>query len=239
MKVRKHRAPEGALRRVTDQFDWFGGIIVRKHRAPEGALRLVEREFITHLEVGQKAPSARRCIKTTSVRRCPDPVVRCQKAPSAKRCIKTGLTFEAFDLGICCVRKHRAPKGALRRGPARGLLRPSCRSESTERQKVHQDWRRGLAASACVACQKAPSAKRCIMTNNCLSCQGTFSFCQKAPSTKRRIKTHPCGPWPASTRGQKAPSAKRCIKTDSGVAQSVVEVSQKAPSTPKSRMQFP
>ena len=37
--------------------------------------------------------------------------------------------------------------------------------------------------------QKAPSAKRCIKTNNCLSCQGTFSFCQKASSAKRCIKT--------------------------------------------------
>ena len=58
-----------------------------------------------------------------------------QKAPSAKRCIKTVclLGLEEHDIGV---RKHRAPKGALRRAhPA--VVMVSHRSESTERQKVH------------------------------------------------------------------------------------------------------
>ena len=112
MRVRKHRAPNGALR----QFHRFvGGVFrqPRKHRAPKGALR--QRVFPTRSDahdLGQKAPSAKRRIKTTPPlrRRCIPPT---QKAPSAKRCIKT----------VCCrsgrarspVRKYRAPKGALRR----------------------------------------------------------------------------------------------------------------------------
>ena len=64
-----------------------------------------------------------------------------QKAPSAKRCIKTvevanpdAITVER---SVLSVRKHRAPKGALRRVihflGAKGLILP----ESTEHQKVH------------------------------------------------------------------------------------------------------
>ena len=81
--------------------------------------------------------------------------------------------------------------------------------------------------------QKAPSTKRCIKTNNCLSCQGTFSFCQKAPRTKRRIKT-----CLAEFFTQLSVDSSESTERQK-VAQSVVEVSQKAPSTPKSRMQFP
>ena len=85
-----------------------------------------------------------------------------QKAPSAKRCIKTRVHFQSASL-LFDVRKHRAPKGALRhlnaaidvrtvesvrkhRAP-NGTLRLEVdglvamggllRSESTERQKVH------------------------------------------------------------------------------------------------------
>ena len=84
-----------------------------------------------------------------------------QKAPSAKRCIKTSIPTSFLVIWIVVVRKHRAPKGALRRGkassPARrhsGQKAPSAKrciktlkpflvllntaeSESTERQKVH------------------------------------------------------------------------------------------------------
>ena len=60
-----------------------------------------------------------------------------QKAPSAKRCIKTErlrtpLRREAFR-----VRKHRAPNGALRRSGVGTGLGSGVGSESTERQKVH------------------------------------------------------------------------------------------------------
>ena len=59
----------------------------------------------------QKAPSAKRCIKTITFCVDPDPSLDRQKAPSAKRCIKTRLA-EAT--------RSSAPP-----------------SESTERQKVH------------------------------------------------------------------------------------------------------
>ena len=110
---------------------------------------------------GQKAPSAKRCIKTCqdvcqsgawlAVRkhRAPRgalrqrPVQGCfnfvtsQKAPSAKRCIKTGHKNRPHQ-HVTLVRKHRAPKGALRRRQRATPLR---------RRATHQ---------------KAPSAKRCI-----------------------------------------------------------------------------
>ena len=60
-----------------------------------------------------------------------------QKAPSAKRCIKTRHVVPGGpDTRV--VRKHRAPKGALRLsgGGGRGDTVPD-QSESTERQKVH------------------------------------------------------------------------------------------------------
>ena len=91
------------------------------------------------------------------------PDILCQKAPSAKRCIKTLVHKLETTLPTACVRKHRAPKGALRlrrtdhgyqdhcpvrkhRAP-KGALRlciavcdlavGTIESESTERQKVH------------------------------------------------------------------------------------------------------
>ena len=61
---------------------------------------------------GQKAPSAKRCIKTTGRAFVMPVIMVCQKAPSAKRCIKTG-------------RRRRASEWRSRA------------SESTERQTVH------------------------------------------------------------------------------------------------------
>ena len=109
--VRKHRAPKGALRL---ELRIVGNLLreVRKHRAPKGALRRGALRFVVPgFEGGQKAPSAKRCIKTNDV---------------------GDLTRAVVNL-----RKHRAPKGALRpqiAGRAGQTLRPS---ESTERQKVH------------------------------------------------------------------------------------------------------
>ena len=59
----------------------------------------------------QKAPSAKRCIKTEGVHALTDQLDERQKAPSAKRCIKTyGQRLHVTAL---------------------------VESESTERQKVH------------------------------------------------------------------------------------------------------
>ena len=62
----------------------------------------------------------------------------CQKAPSTKRCIKTGYGVSPL-LGVLCVRKQRAPNGALKRDLVAG--------------------REAIASG-----QKTPSAKRGIKT---------------------------------------------------------------------------
>ena len=66
-RVRKHRAPKGALRRSCWLVLSVGGGPVRKHRAPKGALRPL-RLWGPCCAMGgsQKAPSAKRCIKTVS-----------------------------------------------------------------------------------------------------------------------------------------------------------------------------
>ena len=63
--VRKHRAPKGALRRLIGLRHRDPETTVRKHRAPKGALRHVN--VVWDIALGktrQKAPSAKRCIKT-------------------------------------------------------------------------------------------------------------------------------------------------------------------------------
>ena len=136
LTVRKHRAPKGALRRLATAIFENLNSIVRKHRAPNGALRRGEVVFTRLQALGQKAPSAKRCIKTRtgrtdgarpscqkppSAKRCiktlPRNMLRiwrlvCQKAPSAKRCIKTPSPVVCRG-AHAVIRKHRAPKGAL------------------------------------------------------------------------------------------------------------------------------
>ena len=65
--VRKHPAPEGALRLVAFAHDCEGWFFVRKHPAPEGASRLVSAPSRSRSICCQKAPSTRRCIKTSPV----------------------------------------------------------------------------------------------------------------------------------------------------------------------------
>ena len=95
IRVRKHRAPNGALRPDSLLPVRRFVTLVRKHRAPNGALRLalgivvevhgravpesterqtVHLDWFPHdtatcgVEVSQKAPSAKRCIKTREFR---------------------------------------------------------------------------------------------------------------------------------------------------------------------------
>ena len=136
---------------------------VRKHRAPKGALRRLLYGGLTISGTCQKAPSAIRCIKTartvvltiglvSSVRkhRAPKGALRPrgadvhsashlvgQKTPSAKRCIKTSRFSRSLVILLFLVRKHRAPKGALRRLVVLDLHIDDTGSESTKRQKVH------------------------------------------------------------------------------------------------------
>ena len=60
-----------------------------------------------------------------------------QKAPSAKRCIKTANMGVTGAKRMRPVRKHRAPKGALRLKNCGVNIDCETVSESTERQKVH------------------------------------------------------------------------------------------------------
>ena len=141
--VRKHRAPNGALRRswratrstsktcqkapsakrcIKTVPQALVGVcltcVVRKHRAPKGALRPhPSAKSVRSRLRSQKAPSAKRCIKTAATSPVRPSNSMCQKAPSAKRCIKT-LDEPAVKPEILDVRKHRAPKGALRQNPS-------------------------------------------------------------------------------------------------------------------------
>ena len=140
-------------------------------------------------------------------------MVQGQKAPSAKRCIKTELVGRR-GVAFPRVRKHRAPKGALRRG-------------------------RSFPGSCVSARQKAPRAKRCIKTSFAEDAGRNLSMLvrkhrapksalrlcgdamrggpnavrkHRAPKGALRLTLCP-GLVIADIRGQKAPSAKRCIKT--------------------------
>ena len=89
--VRKHRAPNGALRLNTPTPARRHAAPVRKHRAPNGALRRVRFTAGCLHQFGvrkHRAPNgALRRMAVPSGRSLSFP---CQKAPSAKRCIKTG-----------------------------------------------------------------------------------------------------------------------------------------------------
>ena len=85
----------------------------------------------------QKAPSTKRCIKTLCASRFPlSGACTGQKAPSAKRRIKTVCASSTL-LHTGYVRKHRAPKGALRLSLIERSASFLIMSESTEHQKVH------------------------------------------------------------------------------------------------------
>ena len=112
--VRKHRAPNGALRLISQSDAVLADILVRKHRAPKGALRLISQSDAVLADIlvrKHRAPKgALRPDDSTNTRMSPG---FGQKAPSAKRCIKTALRGKRAPLRPT-VRKHRAPNGALR-----------------------------------------------------------------------------------------------------------------------------
>ena len=87
--VIKRRAPKGALRLLIARQPEILAGHVRKHRAPKGALRLHGVVSAVLRVCSRKAPSAKRCIKTSKTE-YGGAFGRCKKAPSAKRCIKTG-----------------------------------------------------------------------------------------------------------------------------------------------------
>ena len=159
--------------------------------APNGELRRLNISLHNVLSVSQKAPSAKRCIKTHlnafgehcvehNVRKHRAPkgalrpreaqlaglITQSQKAPSAKRCIKT-ISPTCVSV-VLVVRKHRAPKGALRRRTRspRGYQRPCC--------------------------QKAPSAKRCIKTRAAGTLRAHGAVVRKHRAPKGALR--PIGP---------------------------------------------
>ena len=136
----------------------------QKAPSAKRCIKTPTKDTTTPLLTSQKAPSAKRCIKTAGRVSPLYTTGSGQKAPSAKRCIKTCGARPRRRRTIP-VRKHRAPKGALR------LVEGGECSNLTHCR------------------QKAPSAKRCIKTSD-------------VPVVNNHV-----------VRGQKAPSAKRCIKT--------------------------
>ena len=136
----------------------------------------------------QKAPSAKRCIKTGPA------WVRLpgwwgQKAPSAKRCIKTVGNESSQRLLPIPARKHRAPKGALRHGAV--TVRAAVRLA-----RKHRAPKGALRPDV-----------GCFLT-------GLVKGARKHRAPKGALRQSRCGTRFRRRRGrQKAPSAKRCIKT--------------------------
>ena len=138
----------------------------------------------------QKAPSAKRCIKTcSSSRSTSSHSPPCQKALSAKRCIKTRCRSSPTMRRGTRVRKRRAPKGALRQRCLNRVVTPvSCvRKHRAPKGALRQSA--FVCGNGVVARQKAPSAKRCIETHVHVEHVAEFDLRQKAPSAKRCIKT--------------------------------------------------
>ena len=106
----------------------------RKHRAPKGALRHERVTVLVRIPMGQKAPSAKRCIKTA-------------KMPSTTQTI--------------FARKHRAPKGALRPFQVRSRPETPLIRQKAPSAKRCIKTRKSRSAPR-IGYQKAPSAKRCI-----------------------------------------------------------------------------
>ena len=130
-----------------------------------------------------KAPSAKRCIKTSRDRERGAAADRCQKAPSAKRCIKTSHSVDPPLCNLSCVRKHRAPKGALRQRLGRFS---------------HPKPRMG---------QRAPSAIRCIKTRRQSTWPTTPGHARKhrAPFSALRHGRRHCLADGAHARKHRAP----------------------------------
>ena len=84
----------------------------------------------------QKAPSAKRCIKTISQLPARRPGLHSQKARSAKRCIKT-LLRESGNLTRVFGQKAPSAKRCIKTCISLTLRDCSSQSESTERQTVH------------------------------------------------------------------------------------------------------
>ena len=110
-------------------------MFVRKHPAPQGALRPVDLGTKQFKRCGQKAPSTTRCIKTQGVLD-ESGLLRRQKAPSNIRCIKTDLRLVTH---FRMLPGQKAPSTTRCIKTASSLVMACLLSvsESTQHQKVH------------------------------------------------------------------------------------------------------
>ena len=119
------------------------------------------------------------------------PAVVGQKAPSAKRCIKTRPLGVPLLLLFGLVRKHRAPYGALRR---EGLLPRRSSSGIVRKHRAPKGVLRQLKASLFARVERELQSTerhkvRCIKTGPSPHPRRQRAQSLKAASTKRRIKT--------------------------------------------------
>ena len=137
----------------------------------------------------------------------------CQKAPSAKRCIKT--RFRGLLLRSSCrVRKHRAPNGALRHwfcthDPAGRMY---CQKAPSAKRCIKTQERRGSPQGSCGSVRKHRAPKGALRPRSSHSPQLSF-FVRKHRAPKGALRPALLREFFNTTYGQKAPSAKRCIKT--------------------------
>ena len=140
----------------------FSPFLIRKHRAPKGALRLWQPSLTAYSCPDQKAPSAKRCIKTRRRRGPPVYRLRIRKHRAPKGALRPMSSTLIFVRSA--IRKHRAPKGALR------LINGDVRLPQICSIRKHRAPKGALRLvvvdqhNAAFFNQKAPSAKRCIKT---------------------------------------------------------------------------
>ena len=137
--------------------------------------------------------------------------VRKHRAPKGALKLEIG---EPIKVDSEVVRKHRAPNGALRHSPRADLL-------AVHAVRKHRAPKGALRYLGYVTVrvnvrfgQKAPSTKRCIKTREGRALHGLSRQVRKhrAPNGALRHDASVVGVNNANA-SQKAPSAKRCIKT--------------------------
>ena len=166
------------------------------------------------MEKGQKAPSAKRCIKTgipSSKKR----ETSGQKAPSAKRCIKTSRFPSSHTNAARGVRKHRAPKGALR-----PTSRPPswCELRSVRKHRAPNGALRPSYGICSMTLRISPVRKHRAPKGALRHATPRDPAPAFGSESTERQTAHYDGRMTAQAESQsrvrqKAPSAKRCIKT--------------------------
>ena len=159
----------------------------------------------------QKAPSAKRCIKTHVLNTWHMFSVSSQKAPSAKRCIKTLEGDGCLD-APSSVRKHRAPKGALRQTHE---ALADADEVSVRKHRAPQISHVIPFFQLCTNSQKSRNfndpTSNVETTGRELRATFLRNHPRPAPNGALRQINEPR--LSAHVAGQKAPSTKRCIKT--------------------------